>query len=380
MDRLADALTRPRLLHPVAWWIWGLTLAAAASRTTNPAYLLLIGAVIGLVVLQRREVGTSSALGVFLTIAAVAIGIRVVMTVLLGNGVVGGTTLVTLPEVPLPDWLAGIRIGGPVSLEALLLALYHGLQLAAILVCVGACNVLADPRRLLRYVPATLYDVGTAIVVALTYVPRLAEEARQVRSARRLRGHSGRGLREMSRLAVPVLESSLERSLELAASMESRGYGRVTLAPGARRRATTLTVVGLAGVLVGLYGLLDGAAPAIVGLPTLLVGSALAIAALMTGARKDRRTPYRRDPWRLPEWLVVLSALPAATVLVVLGAHGDPSVTPQQMPAAVPQLAPTVLLALLLPAAAGMLAPRTPRRAALEDRLADERRSERVPA
>lgn len=378
--RLADALSRPRLLHPVAWWGWGLTLAAAASRTTNPFYLLLIGGVVALVVLQRREIGASSALGVFLTIAAAAIAIRVVMTVVLGNGVAGGTVLATLPEVPLPDWLAGVRLGGPVSLEALLTAVYHGLQLAAILVCVGACNVLADPRRLLRYVPATLYDVGTAIVVALTYVPRLADEARQVRAGRRLRGHSGRGLREMARLAVPVLESSLERSLELAASMESRGYGRVTLDPRARRRATALTVIGLAGVVVGLYGLLDGAAPVVIGLPTLLVGCGLAVAALMTGARKDRRTPYRRDPWRLPEWLVVISALPAAVVLVVLDATGDASVVPQQSPAVVPQLAPLVAAAILLAAAAGVLAPRTPRRAALEDVAAERRESVEVPA
>lgn len=378
MPRLADALSRPRLLHPVAWWIWGITLAAAASRTTNPFYLLLIGAAVGLVVLQRKEVGASSALGVFLTIAGVAIGIRVVMTVLLGNGVVGSTVLVTLPEVPLPDWLAGVRLGGPVSLEALLLAVYHGMQLATILVCVGACNVLADPRRLLRYVPATLYDVGTAIVVALTYVPRLADEARQVRSARRLRGHSGRGVREMSRLAVPVLESSLERSLELAASMESRGYGRVTLAPGTRRRATTLTVIGLSGVVVGLYGLLDGAAPAIIGLPTLLVGTALAVAALMTGARKDRRTPYRRDRWNLPEWLVVGCAVPAAAVLVVLSAQGDPSVSPQQSPAVLPEIAPAAVVALLLATAAGVLAPRTPRRAELEDLVAERRESQAV--
>ena len=369
MARPADLLSRPRLLHPVAWWAWGLLLAGAASRTTNPFYLLTIMGVVELVVLQRRELGNSSALGVFLAIAAAAIAIRVVMTVLLGSGVAGRTVLFTLPQVPLPDWLAGVRLGGPVQLEALLDAVYHGLQLAAILVCVGACNVLADPRRLLRYVPATLYDVGTAIVVALTYVPQLAEEARQVRAARRLRGHDGRGLRELSRLVVPVLESSLERSLELAASMESRGYGRVTLAPGARRRATALTVAGLVGVLVGLYGLLDGSAPTFVGAPVLLLGCALALAALLTGARRDRRTPYRRDPWSLPEWLVVASAVPALVVLVTLGARGDPSVVPAQVPAALPGLSALAVAALLLPALAGVLAPRTPRRAELEDRV-----------
>ncbi|KNX36927.1 energy-coupling factor transporter transmembrane component T [Luteipulveratus halotolerans] len=367
----ADLLSRPRLLHPAAWWVWGLLLAAAASRTTNPVYLLVLLAVVGWVVLLRRETGASGTLGVFLTIALVAIVIRVVMTVLLGSGVGGRTTLLTLPEVPLPDWLAGVRLGGPVQLEGLLDAAYHGLQLATILVCVGACNVLADPRRLLRYVPATLYDVGTAVVVALTYVPALADDAARIRTARRLRGHSGNGIREMSRLVVPVLESSLERSLSLAASMESRGYGRMTLGRAAHRRSVALTMVGLVGVLVGVYGLLDASTPTALGLPVLLLGCLCAGAALLTGSRRDRRTPYRRDPWRLPETLVVASAGVATTAVFVVGARGSAGITPPQVPATWPVVSTTLLIALLVPLLAGALAPRPPRRAALEDRASE---------
>ena len=86
-----------------------------------------------------------------------------------------------------------MRLGGPVSLESLLYAAYDGLRLAAILACLGAANALASPRRLLRYLPATLYDVGTAIVVGLTFAPQLLSDARAVRAARTLRGHDGRG-------------------------------------------------------------------------------------------------------------------------------------------------------------------------------------------
>ena len=32
----------PRDLHPVAWWVWALGLATAASFTTNPLVLLTI--------------------------------------------------------------------------------------------------------------------------------------------------------------------------------------------------------------------------------------------------------------------------------------------------------------------------------------------------
>lgn len=362
----ADLLSPPRLLHPVAWWGWGLLLAGAASRTTNPVYLVLLIVVVGWVVLLRREIGSTTTLGVFLAIALAAIAIRVVMTALLGNGVAGTVTILDLPQVPLPEWMAGVRLGGPVTLEALLDSVNHGLQLAAIVICVGACNVLADPRRLLRYVPATLYDVGTAVVVALTYVPQLADDARRVRAARRLRGHDGRGPRELARLMVPVLESSLERSIALAASMESRGYGRVTLTTAARRRASTLTVIGLTGVLIGVYGLLDGSAPGLLGVPMLLVGGACAVAALLTGSRQDRRTPYRRDPWSWPEALVLISGLIPLAALVVASRNGWPGVIPPQVPARMPQLSLVLVLALAAPLLAGVLAPRTPRRAELE--------------
>ena len=43
--------------------------------------------------------------------------------------------------------------------------------------------------------------------------------------AQRLRGQKTRGVQAFRRIAVPLLEESLARSLDLAASMDSRGYG-----------------------------------------------------------------------------------------------------------------------------------------------------------
>ena len=251
----------------------------AASRTTNPLLLALVVAVAGYVVAARRELGAASPFGAFLRLGLFVIAMRVLFEALLGGGVPGGTVLLNLPQVPLPTGAGGVRLGGPVTLEGVLAAAYDGARLAAVLACIGAANALASPRRLLRYVPATLYEVGTALVVALTYAPQLVDDARRVRAARRLRGHAGRGPRELARLAVPVLDSALERSLDLAASMESRGYGRsVHRDARSRRQATALTLVGLGGVVAGVYGLLDGGSAPLLGLPLLLVGSAAAAA------------------------------------------------------------------------------------------------------
>lgn len=348
---------RERLQHPAAWWLWGLGLATAASRTTNPVLLLLVVAVCVVVVVERRDPAAPNPLVPFLVIGAVVIAFRLVMTALLGNGISGPTVLVTLPRVPLPEWASGIRVGGPVSVESLLYAAYDSLRLAAILACLGAANALASPRRLLRFLPATLYDVGTAVVVGLTFAPQLVSDARTVRSVRALRGRDGRGIRETARLAVPVLETAFERSLGLAASMESRGYGRaVTSTARSRRLASGLALLGVLGVLGGLYGLLDASVGGALGLPLLVVGAVLAAASLGVGASRDSRSGHRREQWAWTETLTVAVGTLAATVLVVGAVQGWPGVVPDQRS----ELPPVPLAAVLAVLAAASPAIFTP--------------------
>ncbi|EWT00584.1 hypothetical protein N865_14600 [Intrasporangium oryzae NRRL B-24470] len=339
---------RERLQHPAAWWLWGLGLATAASRTTNPVLLLLVIGVCALVVTERRDPAIPNPLPAFLVLGAGIIVFRLVMTAILGNGIHGDTVLFTLPTLPLPEWASGVRIGGPVTLESLLFALYDALRLAAILACVGAANALASPRRLLRYLPVTLYDVGTAVVVGLTFAPQLLADARTVRAARSLRGRDGRGIRETARLAVPVLETAFERSLGLAASMESRGYGRaVHTSPRGRRFASALALIGLLGVLGGLYGLLDSSVGGALGLPLLALGVLLATASLAVGARRDGRTGHRRERWEWTETLTVATGALAATVLVIASVQAWPGIVPAQSAQPPPVPLPAALAVLV---------------------------------
>ena len=182
----------PRDLHPVAWWVWALGLATAASFTTNPLVLLTIVAVATLVVLARRSKQPwADAFRLYVAVAVVIVVMRVVFRVLLGGGADGGLVLLDLPEVPLPDWVMGLHLLGPVTRESVLAGLYDGLRLGTIVVCVGAANALANPKRLLRSVPAALHEVGTALVVAVTVLPQLVDSARRVRAAT---GAAGGGL------------------------------------------------------------------------------------------------------------------------------------------------------------------------------------------
>jgi energy-coupling factor transport system permease protein len=351
-----------RNLHPGAWWLWAIGLAAAASRTTNPLVLGLVLVVSGVVVAARRsDAPWGNAYAAFLKLALVIIAVRIVLQSVLSDSAQGVTVLFTMPEVPLPDFFAGLKLGGLVTAEAVLRAFYEGLQLATIICAVGAANALASARRLLRSVPAALYELGVATVVALTFAPQLVSDAARVRAAHRLRGQSGTGVRALGRTVMPVLEGALDRSVELAAAMDSRGYGRTTDASRVDRRLTALlTFGGLLGVCVGVYGLLDASASPLLGLPSLLLGAVLAAAGLAFGGRRTRRTRYRPDPWALPEWLVAGSGLVAAAGLFVTGAAA-PELLHLPGPLAVPPVpwpAVAAVLVALLPAVA---APEPPR-------------------
>lgn len=350
-----------RTLHPTAWWLWALGLATAASRTTNPLLLLLIIAVAGQVVMARRsEAPWANGLRAYLYLALAVVAIRLAFRVLLG-GQGGEHVLITLPEVPLPDVAAGIRIGGPVSLEGVLAALYDGLRLATLLLCVGAANLLANPKRLLRAMPAALHEVGVAVTIALSVAPQLVESGQRVRRARRLRGGPSRRWGVIHEIAIPVMTDALDRSLLLAAAMDSRGYGRTTAVAGMSRAATgAMTIGGLMAVCVGTYGVLDSTAPRIVGLPVLLAGAALSLVGLGLAGRHVERTRYRPDPWRGPEWLVATCGLVAAAVVVVMGGIDPDGIFPVAEPLQWPSLPPVAVAAVLVAAMPAWLTPPTP--------------------
>ncbi|MFE0454500.1 CbiQ family ECF transporter T component [Streptomyces sp. NPDC058914] len=336
-------------LHPGAWWLWALALGTAATRTTNPLLLALLLTTSAYVVLTcRPDTPWSRSYSAFLHLALAVLLIRLLFVVALGSPIPGTHVIVTLPEVPLPDWAQGIRLGGRVTAEGVLFALYDGLRLATLLVCVGAANALASPSRLLKSLPGALYEAGVAVVVALTFAPHLIADVQRLRAARRLRGRPDKGLRGLLQVALPVLEGALERSVALAAAMDARGYGRTADVPAAVRRTTAaLTLGGLLGVCAGTYGLLT-AAGGTYGLPVLLAGLAAALAGLHLGGRRSPRTRYRPDRWTPRAGLVVVSGV-AVTALLALAAAADPTAL---HPTAVPLTAPTLPL---WPAAAILL-------------------------
>jgi energy-coupling factor transport system permease protein len=117
-----------------------------------------------------------------------------------------------------------------VTREELRIGLFQGLRLAAVALAFAAYALLLDHDRLVQAARFARRSV-LAVALATRLVPTLERDAAGLVEALRGRGVEVTGVRGRARLLAPLLAGSLERALNLAEAMESRGYGR----PGATR-------------------------------------------------------------------------------------------------------------------------------------------------
>jgi energy-coupling factor transport system permease protein len=117
-----------------------------------------------------------------------------------------------------------------VTREELRIGLFQGLRLTAVALAFAAYALLLDHDRLVQSARFARRSV-LAVALATRLVPTLERDAAGLVEALRGRGVEVSGARGRARLLAPLLAGSLERALNLAESMEARGYGR----PGGTR-------------------------------------------------------------------------------------------------------------------------------------------------
>ena len=212
-------------LHPFTWWLWAFGLAIAIVRFESTWFSVsCVGAVMVIVYSFRDDAPWAKSFDWTLKLSLWILALRTFIGITIGVPI-PGTEIFRLPIVPLPSWMPGIRIGGGVTLERLSSALSEGLLICSIIVIFGAAASLTSPHRLLRVLPVYIYEFAVAVVIATSVLPQLVTSVKRIRMAQRLRGQDTRGFTSWKRVAIPLLEESLARSLDLAAAMDSRGYG-----------------------------------------------------------------------------------------------------------------------------------------------------------
>lgn len=209
-------------LHPLTLWVSAILLAVGVVALDNAwIAIAIVGAVALLVYLRRDGSPWQASFNLSLRIGATILVIRTIVGILIGVPI-PGTVLFKLPILDLPSWMPGIRVGGSVTLERLSSSLHEGVIIATMIALFGAATSLTSPHKLLRVTPSFIYEIGITLVIATSVFPQLATSARRIRTAQKLRGIENIRIRS---IAIPLLEESLSKSLQLAAAMDARGYG-----------------------------------------------------------------------------------------------------------------------------------------------------------
>lgn len=326
------------MLHAVAWFVWLVAALIVVSTTRNPLYLTLALAAFLTTARAIRQPNEPAAAplapGRF---ALYVIPLAALINALLSR--VGETVLLAIPA-------AWPLIGGPITAEALVYGALNGLLLTALFAAFTVLNLAVPVRDLIRFIPRAFYPVAVVASIAVTFAPTTLRQMQQIREAQAIRGHRMRRLRDWLPLFMPLLTGGLERALQLAEAMASRGFASETAHTG---RAQAVSIVGLLGILSG--GLLIAWRQTFWGMALIVIGGAAIGGALWLIGRRVPHTTYRRAPWGYREWLVTAGALVASAGFLFFGqATRAYNPYPILMWPAFDTLAGTALLGFLLPA------------------------------
>src|SRR6266481_2373259 len=224
---------------------WSGACLVIVLATTNPVYkTLVLAAALSALVAGAGFRRTRRLLLAAVLVAAFAVVLNLVSAHL------GATVLFTLPA-QLP------AIGGPYTLEALAYGASGGVTVAAAILAAAPFSLLLASHEVMDALPAALSRTGAALAAALNLVPAVGATFVQVSEAQRMRGWRPRGPRSWAEVAVPVVLTSVESSIQLAESMEARGFGsgrRTALKSSSLRSSEWLLVAASAAAVVIFVG------------------------------------------------------------------------------------------------------------------------------
>jgi energy-coupling factor transport system permease protein len=275
-------------------------LAAVAFIYSNPLVLAAAGAG---AVLAGRLAGARDTVRV-----ALRMGVTLAIFVVVVNALVvdrGETVLARLGSWPLFG-----RVD--VTAEALVAGLAIGLRALVAMVAFSVYSACVDPDRVLRALRPLAGRSALTATLICRLVPVAAADATRLREAAELRG-PGAAPVGRAPLARRLLAGSLDRAVDVAATLELRGYGLGRPGPdregrrGARRAGRErrsrfdrrFYAVGAAVLAAGVAGKLLGADD-FQTYPTISIGFGPATLALSALLALSGLAPLRRPPRRRP--------------------------------------------------------------------------------
>jgi energy-coupling factor transport system permease protein len=222
---------------------WSGACIVVVLATSNPAYkaAVLVAAFAVLVVAAGLRRMRRLLLGVAF-VATVDVLLNFVSAHL------GSTVLFALPDgIP--------ALGGPYTLEGLVFGVSSALTIAAALLAAAPFSLVVEPHDVMDALPAALARTGTTLAASLNLVPAITRSFTEVNEAQRMRGWRPRGPASWSEVLVPVVLTGAESSIQLAESMEARGFASGPRTAYRRPGLETAdwVVIASAALAVGLF-------------------------------------------------------------------------------------------------------------------------------
>lgn len=198
--------------------------------------------------------------------------------------------------------------------RAVAVGLVEGVSLLAIMSIFGAFMSNIETSQLLRLVPRSMFEAGLVLNIALSFAPRLSTTANDVIDAHRMRGAQSRKTAVVSS-AIPMLATALDRSINLAEAMDSRGYG---FTQPIKHRMHWRNAAALAATISAMAAALWSLdkAPAVWG-PVAAGSACVAFYSMHRIAKLVGRTRYRRSTLGKSDWCIAIASI-AATGLIFL--------------------------------------------------------------
>jgi energy-coupling factor transport system permease protein len=258
------------------------SLVVCAFAYSNPIVLASVGAAVVIA-------GLLADAGAALRLAArwgIALGILVTLVNVIASQR-GDTILMRGFDLPV---LGQIDI----SLEALVEGAVLALRIAVVFAAGAVYSACVDPDRVMRMIrPLAPHSALTATLIT-RLVPLAAADQARLREASALRGPGAAAVGQVE-LARRLLAGSLDRAVDIAATLELRGYARGLPRRGARRRNSRhswrFAVAGLAIAIVAIAARVAGAgdfAP----YPTVSIDTGAATLALAAALPVLAAAPY----------------------------------------------------------------------------------------
>ena len=216
-----DKKTPVHRLHPVCKIIWVLAIVLGSMLIDDPVLLLLlflstiVFAIIGKIL---REWWSFVKLALWLSIFIITINVLASQH--------GSTIIYSIQGLPILGTIS-------ITLEAILFSLGMSLRLLATISAFAILTLTVNPDDLLQTILLLKIPYKTVFTtsIATRFIPYLLKDVDTLQNSLKTRGYKmdeGKiisRIKKRAALILPLLSNSLERSIQSAEAMESRGFG-----------------------------------------------------------------------------------------------------------------------------------------------------------